>query len=143
MPEILKNLYEFHKNNRPRLSIDEVSKILRSLVANYSRTFIIIDALDECQNSDRGSRRLLSEIFNIQASTGANFFATSRFIPDIIREFKTIVILDIRANDEDIRMYLDGKLSKSRPFKLRPFLSGNLRLQGIIKAKIVQAADGM
>lgn len=138
MPEILKNLYKFHKNQRTRPSIDEISKILRSVVSNYSRVFFIVDALDKCQNSDKDSKRLLSEIFNIQASTGANFFATARFIPDIIREFKTIVILDIRANDEDIRMYLDGKLSK-----LRSFVSRNLRLQGIIKAKIVQAADGM
>jgi Cdc6-like AAA superfamily ATPase len=138
MPESLKSLYKKCKTNRARLSIDEVSKVLRSVVAGYSRVFIIIDALDEYQVSNGERKVLLSEIFNIQAMTGANLFATSRFIPDIMKEFETCISLEIRAHDEDIQRYLDWKMSQ-----LQPFVLENLPLQGQIKAKIAQAANGM
>jgi NACHT domain len=138
MPESLKSLYECHKNNRTRPSFDEVSKVLRSVVADYSRAFIIVDALDECQISDGGRRKLLSEIFNIQAKTGANFFATSRFIPEIIKDFKGSVSLEIRAHDEDVRRYLDGHMSLLPSFVLR-----SRDLQEEIKTEIIKVVDGM
>jgi Cdc6-like AAA superfamily ATPase len=138
MPESLKSLYEYHKNKRTCPSIDEVSKVLRSVVADFSRAFIIVDALDECQISDGGRRRLLSEIFNIQAKTGANLFATSRFIPDIMKEFETNVSLEIRAHDEDVWRYLDGHMSLLPSFVLR-----SRDLQEEIKTKIIEVVDGM
>jgi Cdc6-like AAA superfamily ATPase len=138
IPERIKSLYEQHKDKQTRPSFDEVSKALHSVVTNYSRTFIIVDALDECEVSDGGRRMLLSEIFNIQAKTGASFFATSRFIPEITKEFEASITLEIHASDGDVRRYLDGKM-----LRLRPFVSRNLILQGEIKSEIMKAIDGM
>jgi len=87
VPGTVKSLYERHKDKRTRPSFDETSKVLHSVVTDYSRVFIIVDALDEYQVSDGGRRRLLSEIFSLQAKTGASFFATSRFIPGITNMF--------------------------------------------------------
>jgi predicted ATPase len=93
MPDSMKDLYKCHKDKRTRPSFDEISKVLHSVIASpsYSRVFILIDALDECQVSDGGRRRFLSEVFNLQAKTGVNLFATSRFIPDIKEELKNII----------------------------------------------------
>src|SRR5437667_6834112 len=120
----MKSLYKCHENKRTRPSLNEISKALHSVVADYSRSFIIIDALDECQVSDGSRRRFLSEIFNLQAKTGANLFATSRFIPEIEREFKGATSLEIRASDEDVQRYLDAHMarlplcvSRSRPLQ--------------------------
>jgi predicted ATPase len=85
-PESMKSLYERHKCKRTRPSFDEISKALHSVVVDFTRTFIIADALDECQISDGGRTRLLSEIFNLQAKTGVSLFATSQFIPEIMKE---------------------------------------------------------
>jgi hypothetical protein len=101
-------------------------------------TFIIIDALDECQVVNGGRRKFLLEIFNIQDKTGASLFATSRFIPEIVKEFKVAVPLEIRASNEDIRRYVDGHISE-----LPPFVSRNVNLQGEIKTEIIKAVDGM
>lgn len=81
----------------------------------YSRVFIIIDALDECQASDSSRARFLAEIFNLQARSGVNLFATSRFIPDIVERFKEeeSLLLEIRASDEDVLKYLDDRISHS------------------------------
>jgi Cdc6-like AAA superfamily ATPase len=138
VPEKVMSLYKHHYDERTRPSFDEISKVLHSIVYNYSKTFIIIDALDECQVSDGGRRMLLSEIFNLQAKTGASFFATSRFIPEIAKEFEGNISLEIRASDDDVQRYLDAEMSR-----LRPFASRNSTLREEIKSEIVKAVDGM
>lgn len=138
IPESVKNLYECHQNKPSRPSFDEISKALHSVVTSYSRAFIIVDALDECQVSDGGRRRFLSEIFNLHTKTRANVFATSRFIPEIGKEFEGCLSLEIRANDEDVKRYLDGHM-----LQLPSFVLANFDLQKEIKTAIAQAVDGM
>jgi Cdc6-like AAA superfamily ATPase len=52
LPECVTRLYKDHKRNRTRPSFDEIFDALYSVIANYSRAFIIIDALDECSGTD-------------------------------------------------------------------------------------------
>lgn len=134
----MKSFYERHKSRKSRPSFNEITKKLHSLLSQCSRTFIVVDALDECQVSDGGRRMLLSEIFNLQAKAGANLFATSRFIPEIMKEFEGSTILEIRASEDDLQRYLDGKMSR-----LRSFVSRNLTLQEEIRTEIIKAVDGM
>jgi hypothetical protein len=138
VPENVKTFYKRHKNKQTWPSFEKISKVLQSVVADYFRAFIIIDALDECQVSDGGRRRFLSEIFNLQAKTGINIFSTSRFIPEIMKEFEGSILLEIRASSEDVQRYLEGHMSQ-----LPSFVSRNADLQEEIKTKIVQAVDGM
>ncbi|OJJ80314.1 5'-methylthioadenosine/S-adenosylhomocysteine nucleosidase family protein [Aspergillus glaucus CBS 516.65] len=86
LPDAVSNLY--HKHQRTRPSYDDISKALLSVVALYSRVFIIVDALDECQASNGCRSRFLSEIFYLQAETGVNLFATSRPDAHIMKQFK-------------------------------------------------------
>jgi len=81
---------------------------------------------------------LLLELFNLQAKTRANLLTTSRFIPEIIKEFEGSISLEIRARDEDVERYLNGHMSQ-----LLSFVSRNLDLQKEIKTKIISAIDGM
>jgi hypothetical protein len=137
VPESVKSLYERHEK-RSRPSLEEISKILHSVVTDYSRVFILIDALDECQTSNRVRRKFLSEIFNLQVKTGVNLFATSRFIPEITGEFEESISLEIRASSEDVQRYLDGHMSQLPAFVLR-----SLDLQEEIRTTITKAVDGM
>ena len=134
----MKSLYERHRIKQTRPSFNEISQVLQSTMASYSRTFVVIDALDECNISDGSCREFLAAIFNLQVKTGTSLFATSRFIPDITEEFRGSPALEIRANDGDVRKYLDRRMSQLRPFVLR-----NPDLQEEIKTAIVKAVDGM
>lgn len=138
MPESIKTLYKRHNHGRTRPSVDEISNVLHSVVADYPKTFIIVDALDECQNSDGCRKRLLSEIFSLQNKTGACFFATSRFIPEIGKEFEGSISINIHATNEDVKRYLDGHMSQLPSTVLR-----NSDLQEEIKTGIIKAVDGM
>jgi hypothetical protein len=139
VPESVKNLYERHQPKRTRPSLDEISKALHSVITNYSRTFIIIDALDECRVSDGGRKQLLSEISNIQNRTGVSLFATSRLIPDIMKEFEgRSTKLEIRASPEDLWRYLAGHMSSLPSFVLR-----SPGLQEEVQTEIIKAVEGM
>jgi len=138
LPGIVKELYDRHKTKRTRPSLDEISGSLQAVIALYSRVFLIIDALDECQISDSCRPRFLSNIFDIQAKTGANLFATSRFISEITSKFTKNVVLEIRASDQDVQRYVHGHMSQ-----LPTFVSSRPKLQEEITAEITSAVEGM
>jgi Cdc6-like AAA superfamily ATPase len=136
-PDNVKTLYKRHMTKRTRPSCDEIRKELQSVVSNYSKVFILVDGLDECRASN--SRRLLLEIFDIQTKAGANLFATSRFIPEIVKEFEGSISLEISASDEDVLRYLDGQI----PQLLRSGISRHADLQDMIRKEILKAVNGM
>jgi hypothetical protein len=136
LPESVGNLYDRHKSKRTRPSLDEISKALRTVAATYSRVFILVDALDECQVSNGCRTRFLKEIFHLQAICGANVFATSRFIPHISERFNGNMRLEIRACDQDVQKYLEGRIVQSESTLL---LSHSEEIQ----KGITKVVDGM
>jgi len=137
LPDSVKVLYDRHNDKRTRPPVDEISRVLHSVTTLYSRTFIIIDALDECQVTDGCRTGFLSEIFNLQAKTGVNVFATSRPIAEIMQKFDRSVSLVIRATDDDVWRYLDNRMALFQP----DILDDDIRDR--IRRGIVKAVDGM
>jgi hypothetical protein len=138
LPDSLKSLYDRHKDERTRPSLDEILGVLQSVAAIYLRVFIIVDALDECHISDGRRQRLLSGLFDLYVKRGANLFVTSRPILSIEKEFETKIALEIRASEKDVRRYLEGHM-----FRLSGFVLRSLELQEEIKTNIIKAIDGM
>jgi hypothetical protein len=137
-PNSVKALYDHHKKKQTRPLFDEVSRTLQCVAAMYLRVFIAVDALDECQVSDGCWTRFLSEIFSLQAKSGVNIFATSRFIPKIAEKFEGSTSLEIRASSEDVRRYLDGHM-----FRLPGFVVHGPELREEIKTTIIRLVQGM
>lgn len=141
IPNSVQALYNRSKWEKKQLSFDEIMSSLRSVATTaYSRVFIIIDALDECQVSDNGRTKFLEAILNLQAEckTSINIFATSRFIPEIRERFTDAILREIVAHPEDVRRYLDSHI-QGLPRCVRQ----SLDLQDEIKDEISNAVDGM
>jgi hypothetical protein len=136
LPDSIKYLYDQHKVKQTRPSLNETLRSLHSVAAMYSRVFIVVDALDECQVSDNCRSRFLSEIFTLQQKCEVNIFATSRFILQVTEKFKGHTSLEIRAHNEDVRKYLEGRILRSDRKFLKTFHEE-------IKTKITKAVDGM
>ncbi|KAK6527593.1 hypothetical protein TWF694_004577 [Orbilia ellipsospora] len=137
LPGVVETLYNRHKKGtRPQLN--EIMETLKSVVNLYSRVFIVVDALDECQPSHNCRWRFLSEIFSLQAKYNVNIFATSRHVPEIQEKFNGSTLLEVRASTDDVRRYLDGRMHE-----LATCVRSNPELQEEIKTKIVKAVDGM
>ncbi|KAL7817091.1 hypothetical protein V8C26DRAFT_75563 [Trichoderma gracile] len=138
MPECIQSIYDQLKKQPRRPSLDELSKLLSSTSLIYFKVFIVVDALDECQLSGGCLKTFLSALFKLQASTNVNIFATTRFIPEIMEEFRQSSSLKISAKDEDVQDYLAGNM-----VRLPSYVLTNLELQNEIKDTITRAADGM
>ncbi|KAF5239238.1 hypothetical protein FANTH_10040 [Fusarium anthophilum] len=135
IPASLRSLYDKHNVRKTRASVEEVSATLHSVASLYSRIFVMIDALDELKETDGSRNRFLEELFKFQSQCGLKLFATSRFIPEIVGRFDGSTTINIRARDEDMRGFLDGKISQS----------GQLLQthREMIKTEIAKAVDGM
>jgi Cdc6-like AAA superfamily ATPase len=138
LPDSVKALHERCKSKKTRPSVDEISAVIQTVVAEYSQVFILVDALDECRARGGCRAQLLLKLFDLQVRCEINFFATSRHIPDIIEKFKQHPLLEIRANEQDVGRYIDGYISN-----LPSFVENSPGLHREIKTEIVKAVDGM
>jgi len=137
LPDVVEILYKDHGKRKTRPSFEELSGVLLSVVKPYSRVLIVIDALDECKNSDKGRDRVLRMIFELQTEARISLFATSRFIPEILEEFEGSISLEIRARDDDVKRYVDGHMPTLFCVKRHP------EMQEKIKREIIKAVGGM
>jgi Cdc6-like AAA superfamily ATPase len=138
LPGSIIDLYKRHITQQTRPSLDEISGTLHSVAAIYSRVFVIVDALDECQIISGCRTKSLTEIFNLQAKLRANIFATSRFIPEITQVFEESILLEISAKDEDVQKYLAAHMTR-----LPSFVLSSPTLQNQIKTAISKTISGM
>jgi hypothetical protein len=136
--ESTKELYREHFIRRTQPTPEELMIELECVISQYSETFIIIDALDECQLS--GLNRLFSKLFSFQKDHRMRILATSRPIPEITDWFNDIngIKLEIRADMSDITKFIDARM------ELLPNVARrNPTLKEEIKAGISEAVDGM
>ncbi|KAF7885212.1 hypothetical protein EAF00_011030 [Botryotinia globosa] len=138
MPGAVKDMFDLHSRRQTRPSTEEVSSTLKSIINSYSKVFIVVDALDECQMADGCRMKFLSEVFHLHETCQLSLFATSRHIPDIEKKFDGSMQLEIRASDKDVERYLDGRI-----LQLPGYVRQSTELQNEIKIGIVKAVDGM
>jgi Cdc6-like AAA superfamily ATPase len=136
VPGSIRKLYDEHqKGEKFRLSQNEIREELRNIIKTYSRTFIVIDALDECGDHIRSE--LLSEVYKLQEGSDTRLIVTFR--PSVVLECPSSATeLEIRAHEEDIEEYLKGRMSE-----LRSVVQDNNELQCKIRTRIMTLVDGM
>jgi hypothetical protein len=141
IPDGVKRLYHGHYRRGIKPTRDEIIQALQSEIRSYSKTFLVVDALDECSDSEIW-KGLLKELRSLYGNI--NLMITSRHLPAIEREFdrggmfSKSMRLEIRATDGDVRKYLEGQM-----FRLASCVSKTMSLQEDIKNDIVKAVDGM
>lgn len=103
----VKDLYRtrIHQHSPPTLS--DVSKLLQSEIGRYLKIFVVVDALDECPESNRSA--MLKVLRALQPTI--NLLVTSRFLDSIANDFEGATRLEISASAEDVRTYAIGRIS--------------------------------
>ncbi|OQD86803.1 hypothetical protein PENANT_c007G02642 [Penicillium antarcticum] len=135
LPTSVKMLYEQHKDRRTRPSLNELFRCLQSVASLYAKVFVVIDALDECKTSDDSRNVFLSQIFDLQKVCTVNLLATARPVPEIMERFSGDK-LEIRAQESDVKKYLEGRISQAGSELLKTYKED-------IKRRITELADGM
>lgn len=135
----VRSLYERHKSQKTMPSTDEIARALQSIITQKnSRVFVVVDALDECQEADGNRKQFLSDMFDLHEKCGVSLFVTSRFIPEIENAFEGYPSIHISANHNDVWSYLDAQM-----MELPTFVREDAELQSETKSRIGSAANGV
>jgi NACHT domain len=136
IPSNIANLFARHLGLRTRPVADDIDELLHTEVNRHSSAYLIIDALDECDDAIRWL--FVDRLRELQKFTNINLLVTSRHIPRVANEFGTATQLEIRAHEEDVRKYLQGQI-----FRLANCVQRNTSLQDFIINEIAKIVDGM
>jgi ankyrin repeat domain-containing protein 50 len=113
MPKIPKRMtdaYEKLSSSGVSLPLHEPEKLMFDITGNIERTYIIIDALDECDES-RYRRTFLQFIDRLKQIQTVRLYLTSRHYPlDINAAFHTHPQIAVQAHDSDLRRYMYQEL---------------------------------
>ncbi|KAK6996934.1 hypothetical protein R3P38DRAFT_3626400 [Favolaschia claudopus] len=125
-PSSMRELYDGHRERETTPTLDETFAVLQSTISQLSRTFIVVDAL------------------GFTGRPTVNLMMFSRLHIDVNSIItRDLEILEVSANEDDIRRYIDGQIRKS------PRLAKNIEnstppgLRGEIERTIVSRSDGM
>lgn len=114
IPAEIEQLYDKLKHQQKQPTVGDLRAALMALTKSFSRTFIICDALDEC-NQEARRREFLPFFKQMAHEAGMNLFLTSREHPEDIHHFLNGSALKIRilANEEDIACYIEQKIDEN------------------------------
>jgi hypothetical protein len=105
----IKSFYKHHQVRNTHPTIEELTIALEWEIGTYHKTFIIVDALDEC-SEDNGTRaNLLQSLRSLHGTV--NLMVTSRDLLSIARQFTETKRLDIVADDQDVRRYILSRIA--------------------------------
>jgi hypothetical protein len=97
--------------------------------------YIAVDALDECTDRDRTRSELVENLRELQTRANVQLLFTSRFIPDITQKFQSNLMLEVRASENDVRLFVAGQMPRLPKY--------DEQLKSTIEDRIVEAVDGM
>ena len=135
IPENVKRFYDRHVNYRRLPFVKDLVEELDTVVGLFARVFIVLDALDECEEIARAD--FLSQLSILQTKHKINLLVTSRY-PEVLTGFSQHQTLEIRAKNDDIFRYV-----QAQEHLFRKLVSSDPDLLERVKMEIVTASDGM
>ncbi|KAF3933962.1 Delta-latroinsectotoxin [Dactylella cylindrospora] len=135
-PDEVKMLYDEYSRSGKEASNQEVNELLLKLAGASDTAYILVDALDECNDDYRGA---IGEILQELASVGVRLFVTSRTHPEDVNEwFDQADKIELRAHPDDISVYLQAEMDRNvRGRRLNP------KLRERITSDLVSMSQGM
>lgn len=138
IPEPVVALHDYHLGRGTRPSFEEILSALQKVVSSHSKVYVVVDALDECLDHDGSRTQLLGMLRSLQSYGNVSLLATSRSIPDVVQQFILSPVLEIRANDSDVKRFVAGQI-----YRLPRCVQRDDELQEAIQVRISTAVDGM
>jgi hypothetical protein len=139
LPDLPEDLVEIYRQKAERerkfLELSDAITIFSSTCKTFKRTYVCLDALDEC-------RDVIQLLKSLQNLSSVFFFMTSRRHLQVYVQghFKEILAIPIVASENDIRAYIKDKVDVNRTEE--PEIMDD-KLEGEIMDKIVASSKGM
>jgi ankyrin repeat domain-containing protein 50 len=138
IPKDIIELYNSHIHSNTGPDLQELSTHLKLVVSLFTKVYIVVDALDECDESNRTRTSLLTQLENLEKSVQLLF--TSRPLGEI-ESLRDATQVKIRAQEDDMRKYLSDRIPHEH--RLAELCRKHDGLEEEIVNKIISKADGM
>ena len=137
MPETLVRVHgrHYHEGTRPTLS--EIRDVFFEASKSVDDLYLVVDALDECLDQTRSI--VIRELRHWLSD--CKVLVTTRPIEDITREFATGSLVHIHAHDDDLKRYIQSRMTTSS--RLSALLQGRPDLQQNILDGTIKRANRM
>ncbi|EGO03310.1 hypothetical protein SERLA73DRAFT_149665 [Serpula lacrymans var. lacrymans S7.3] len=129
--------YQSYRQQGYRPTIQQVHNTLMSEIKQFQQVFVVVDALDEITESDNKRYDLLNKL----RSLGCSLLVTSREMDSIRKALRNVPYMHIRAHDDDIRRYIEGRILPGT--LLYELINGDPPLREEIIECIIKRAGGM
>ncbi|KAF7334582.1 Ankyrin [Mycena venus] len=133
----VQNLHQRHFERRTRPSLTEVHHVLQSVIGRFSTVYIVVDAVDEYPEDPR--RVLLDNLAAMGPTVNLMITSRSHIVPHV--SLRQLQSLEIRANIEDIRRYVNEHIELSS--RLSKHVRSRPELHEEILSKVSFSVDGM
>ncbi|KAK5991138.1 putative serine/threonine-protein kinase fhkC [Cladobotryum mycophilum] len=139
LPAEVSSLYELHKKYDTRPTLAQITDLLRKESGKYDVFYVVIDALDECSESEEDSLQFISAVCSLGPQV--KLLCTSRSSTTFQSYFETSQKLEISASSEDIRKFLDSEIQQQ--FRLSKHVRADPTLKEHIIKAIIEECQGM
>lgn len=137
-PEVL-SVYNLHKKYETQPPLTQIVDLLRQILEGFKKVHIVVDALDECAESEEAALNFVSNILNLGKSV--RLLCTSRFSTTLDTFFKQATRMEISARAEDVRMFIETQIP--RQSRLSKHVRADPKLKDDIIEAIVDQSQGM
>lgn len=132
----IKSIFEDHNGRQDQPGLNEYHDILQSVSHQFSKVFLIVDALDECdKNEAKNLIKILSKVSSLR------LLIFSRDVPNVKHQFSDCPQLEVQASERDIESYLDAHVQEES--ELSELIQEDPTLYDKIRATIVEKSRGM
>lgn len=138
MLDEVEQFFNLHKASGKTADATEICIHLNRVIAQFSTVYIVIDALDECENMNKTRTRLLTQMNSLQPHV--RIAVTSRPLGDITA-LDAAQKFEVAAQEADIHKYVVARIAQET--HLADLCTRDLQLQRDILDQISNRAGGM
>lgn len=139
LPSEIPVIYNQHKQYGTRPTQAQVTEILGKLVAKLTTLHIVVDALDECAESEENALQFMMTVCSL--GSNVKVLCTSRPSTTFAEYFGQSKRLQISAQNEDIAMFIDAQIRQK--YRLSRHVRADPGLREEIVRTIIQESQGM
>lgn len=135
----MSSLYSVHRKYDTRPTLTQITDMLRKLSSKFRAFYVVVDALDECAESEEDALRFISAVCSLRPQI--RLLCTSRFSTIFEDYFHESEKVEISARSGDIRKFLESQLQMQ--YRLSKHICADPSLKEVIVETIIVESQGM
>jgi Cdc6-like AAA superfamily ATPase len=136
LPYVVQKMREKHDKQRTNPSLDEIERALRVVMQTFSRVWVVVDALDECEPALQES--FYTKLCSLASQPNTALMVTSRPLPKIQELFAGVPRINIVSSKSDMQLYAEARIRT----ELESFVVSDMELTTEVAQGVAEAADG-